>query len=84
MKALAIIISLLTISAAFSADEVCQSMCDRTFSQNGLMCHKNFQLCLRNASGMEDQSDMCYDDYTSCITVGRDNQKACYEKCSTK
>lgn len=81
MKKIAFILALAFIASSYAAEETCLRSCDKNFTQNGLMCHKVMQICMRHGPVGTEGSDMCFDDYQGCIADGRNAQKACYAQC---
>lgn len=81
MKKIAFILAMTFIASSYAAENACQRNCDSSFAQNGLMCSKILQICIKRGPVGSEGSDMCFDDYQECVGTGKINRDACYESC---
>lgn len=80
MKKIVLILAMVFAASAFSS-EACFRRCDSAFNQNGLMCHKVMQICMRMGPVGTEGVDMCFEDYQYCIAKGKADHTACYAAC---
>lgn len=77
MKKIALVLGMMFVVSAFASDS-CYRTCDSNANQNGLMCQKIRQMCMRSGP---DAIDMCIDDFQSCLQHGKSLYDACRDAC---